>query len=144
MGDHHVEEQGRRALTPARPGLAPGDGRERSRALRDGRSRPGSSRVGIRGGDDQRGAARVVAAQGGQDLGRGVQAGHRDRVGRGAQGGGDGHLEALGHRQPLGERTEHPAEAARVGEQGRGGIGAPARGFGQRFGPCLPGGQFAG
>ena len=79
-----------------------------------------------------------------QDLGGGVQAGHRDRVGGGAQGGGDGHLVAVGDLQSLGERAEHAGEPGGVGEQGRGGVGAAAGGLGQHLGPRLEGGQLAG
>jgi hypothetical protein len=75
--------------------------------------------VGLRGGgafvgDDEGGAAGVVTAQGGQDLGGRVQAGYRHRLGGGTQGRGDGHLVPLGHPQPRGERADHAAEPGRV------------------------------
>ncbi len=98
---------------------------------------------GAFGRDDQGGAARVLAAQGGQDLGGRVKAGHRHRVGGGAQGRGDGYLVPLGHPQARGERADHAAEAGGIGEHGRGGVRAAPRRFGQRLRAGPPGGQLA-
>ena len=87
--------------------------------------------------------AGVVAAQGSQDLGGRVQAVHRHCLGGGTQSGGDGHLVALGHPQPRGERADHAAEPGRVGEQRRGGVRAAPGGLAQGFRTRPPGGQVA-
>ena len=74
---------------------------------------PGGAGSTLSVADDQGGAARIGVAQGGQDVRGRFEPVARDCLGGGAQGGGDGHLVALGHPQPGRERADHAGEAGR-------------------------------
>src|SRR5690606_15637781 len=73
-------------------------------------------------GDQQRGAARVLLAQQAQGVGGGRGGAHGERVGGGAERGGEGGLVTVGHGEQPGGRAEQAGQAVPCGEQGTGAV----------------------